>query len=594
MKSRNVLDRADKGVGMKLSPHGRALLLAASLAAGTLSCKPSEAEKPSVPGKAAPDSSGAASSATPVADRGMSEERHPEFEARWDAFYKSAYDRGDTLVVGTIGDADALNPLVSTTRGASDVEGLLFLGLTRTNPDFSHAPLLAKSWEFSPDHLELTFKLRDDVYWHDGVKTTAHDVKFTHERAIDPAIGWSAIKWKEHLKDVVVVDDYTVKFIFTRVYPYQLMDASVGEILPKHLLEKVPAAEWKSAAFNRNPVGNGPYKFKEWKAQSHIVVEANDRYFMGRPPLDRIIFKVIPDQENLILQLKSQQIDLMEMVPPKFFQDLSRVPHLQGYVYPSRAYGYIGWNLKNPLFQSRKVRQALTHAINRQEIIDSVLFGFGEICKGPVHPIIWAHKPDVPDFPYNPERARQLLAEEGWKDTDGDGWLDQGGRRFEFTLKTNKGNQIREDICVIVQDQLKKVGIKVNPTLLEWTIFSEDLNKKNFEAAVAGWSVGLKMDLTTMWHSKSIPDKFNFVSYSNPEVDRLIEEAQFEMDREKARAMWHRAQDLIAEDQPYTFLYVPKQINFLHKRFKNVQMETVGWNYNVIQWWVPKADQKYK
>ena len=526
-------------------------------------------------------------------DRGRSEERNLEYEAKWNEFYHQPHHQGDTLVVGLIGDVDSLNALTSTTRGAQDILGLLFLALTRTNPDFSHGPLLAQSWEFSNNHLELTFQLRDDVFWHDGVKTTAHDVKFSFEKQRDPNIGWSAIKWKQYIKECVVIDDYTVKFIFERVYPYQMMDAVVGVILPKHLLEKVPDQEMVSTEFNRNPIGNGPYLFKEWKAQQYVEIVANDNYFAGRPPLDRIIFKVIPDQENLVLQLKSGQIDFMERVPPRFFQEVSRQEDLVAHLYPGRRYTYIGWNLRNSLFASRKVRQALTMAVNRQEIIDSLLLEFGEIPKGPILPIIWAHNPNLPDFPYDPEKARQYLAEEGWSDSDGDGWLDKEGKRFSFTLKTNKGNQIREDILVLVQDMLKQVGIEVKPNILEWTVFIGDLNQKNFEAAVAGWSVGLKMDMTTIWHSNSISDKFNFVSYSNPEFDRLNDTAIFEMDQEKAQQMWWRAQEMIAEDQPYTFLSSPQQISFLHKRFQNVQLETVGWSYNVEQWWVPKEQQKY-
>ncbi|MCZ6876669.1 MAG: peptide-binding protein [Acidobacteria bacterium] len=558
-----------------------ALLLSA------LSCSPSSAPSGS------PSDSARVIEVEFPGDRGRSEERNPEYEAKWDEYYTSPHDSGDTLVIGTIGDADSLNDLTSATVSASDVIGLLFLGLTRTNPDFSHAPSLAKSWEFSEDHLELTFHLRDDVFWHDGVKTTAHDVQFTFEKQRNPNIGWSAIKWKQFIKECVVVDDYTVKFIFERVYPYQMMDAVVGAILPRHILEKVPDEEMVSTDFNRNPLGNGPYRFKEWKAQQYIEVEANQDFYAGRPALNRIIFKIVPDQENLAIQLKSGEIDLMESVPPRLFEALSREKDLVTYISPSRAYTYVGWNTRNPLFQSKKVRQALTMAINRQEIIDSLLLEFGQIPKGPVLPIIWAHNPNLPDFPYDPEKARQYLGEEGWRDTDGDGWLDQDGKRFSFTLKTNKGNQIREDILILLQDMFKQVGIEVQPNILEWTVFIGDMNNKNFEAAVAGWNVGLKMDMTTIWHSDSINDKFNFVSYSNPEFDQLNDDAIFEMDAEKAREMWWRAQEMIAEDQPYTFLYMPRDINFVHKRFQNVQMETVGWNYNLEQWWVPKDQQKY-
>jgi len=553
-----------------------------------LSCSPSSA-----PGDSPTDSAQRVIEVEARADRGRSEEHNLEFEAKWNELRTTPHDNGDTLVIGTIGDADSLNDLTSTTISGSDVIGLLFLSLTRTNPDFSHAPSLAKTWEFSEDHLELTFHLRDDVFWHDGVKTTAHDVKFTFEKQINPNIGWATIKWKQFIKECMVLDDYTVKFVFERVYPYQLMDAVVGSVLPKHILEEVPDEEMVSTDFNRNPVGNGPFRLKEWKAQQYIEVEANENFFAGRPPLDRIIFKVVPDQENLVLQLKNGEIDFMEGVPPRFFEELSRQEELVAYIAPGRSYSYLVWNMRNSLFESKRIRQALTMAINRQDIIDSLLFEFGDIPKGPILPIIWAHNPNLPDFSYDPEKARQYLAEEGWKDSDGDGWLDRDDNRFSFTLKTNKGNQIREDILVLVQDMFKEVGIEVKPNILEWTVFVGDLHKKSFEAAVAGWSVGLKMDMTQLWHSDSVEDKFNYPGYANPEFDRLNDDAIFEMDQEKAREMWWRAQEMIAEDQPYTFLYSPKDISFVHRRFQNVQMETVGWNYNLEQWWVPEDQQKY-
>jgi peptide/nickel transport system substrate-binding protein len=506
---------------------------------------------------------------------------------------------GGTLVVGEIGDVDALNPLISSTRNASDVEGMLFLTLTEINPDLdSYSPSLAKSWEFSQDHLRLTFHLRDDITWTDGVKTTAHDVKFSFEKQTDPLIAWSAIRWKEFIEDVQVVDDTTVTFIFREVYPYQLMDASVGAILPMHLLEHVPSEEMKTCEFNRQPVGNGPFKLKKWISQQTIELVANEDYYAGRPFLDRVVFRIIPDQTSLLAQLKSGDVDLMESIPPQDVPKMER-DFLQGKAdvrivrYPSRAYGYIGWNLQNPLFESKKVRQALTMAIDRENLIEAVYFGLAQPCHSPISPILWAYNPDMPLFPFDPQRAKQLLAQEGWVDHDGDGWIDRGGRKFEFTLKTNQGNRIREAITVIVQDQLAKLGIKVNPRLIEWTVFSDQTNRKEFEAIVAGWSVGLKVDLTTIWHSESMNDKFNYVSYSNGDVDRLIEMAKREMDRSKAKLLWDEAQRLIVEDQPYTFLYIPEQVNGIHKRFRDVQMDTRGTFIHPEQWWVPADMRKY-
>ena len=529
----------------------------------------------------------------PLTDHGRSEERSLQHEAKWDAFYATPHDNGDTLVVGIFDDVDSLNDLTASSWNASILADLLFLGLTRTNADHSHAPSLAESWKFSEDHLELTFHLRDDVYWHDGVKTTAHDVKFTFEKHTSPDIGWPTAKWKQYIKECVVLDDRTVTFVFERVYPYQLRDAAEGVILPKHILEKVPEEEMVSAQFNRNPVGNRPFRFKEWQAQQYVEVAANENYFAGRPPLDRIIFKVVPDLENLVIQMKSGEIDFLERVSPRFFEELSREEDLEAHILPGHSYTYIAWNPREPIFDSKKVRQALTLAISRQDIVDSILLGFGDVVNGPILPIIWTHNPNLLNSPHDPEKAKQYLAEEGWKDTDGDGWLDRDGQRFSFTLKTNKGNQLRTDAVVLLQDMLKGIGVEVKPNILEWTILIDDSTKKNFEAMMMGWTSGTKMDMTTIWHSESINDKYNFVSYANPEFDRLNDAAMFEMDEKKAMEMWWRAQEVIAEDQPYTFLFSRQQLNIVHSRFQNVQMETVAWFYNLEQWWVPQDQQKY-
>lgn len=582
-----------------------ALLLAWTLGLGGCVENPSSTSKP------APESSGgdAASSSeshfghpsgarkvvvNKHEDRGHEMEVIPKWIDESREFLSSQkYDVGGTLVVGMPSDADSLMPLAATSVTSSQIYYLLFLKLTNTNPDFSHGPLLADRWEFSDDRLELTFYLNPNIYWHDGVPTTAHDVQFTFERQRDEKVAWSAIKWKRFITKCEVIDDHTVKFTFEKVYPYQLMDAGVGVILPKHLLGDVPPEELKNHPFGRNPVGNGPFKFKSWKEQQQIEIVANEKYHLGRPPLDRIIYRVIPDQDVLAHELTNGSIDFVQSMPPRYIPRLGRKDHLVGHVVDSRAYTYIGWNLKNELFQSQNVRKALTMAINRQEIIDSQLRGYGEICKGPISPILAAANPNLPLVPYDPVKAREMLEAEGWKDSDGDGILDRDGKKFSFVLKTNKGNKIRENIVVQVQDMLKDVGIEAKPNILEWTTLLQDLTGKDFEATVMGWSVALKMDMTTTWHTKSIPDKFNFVSYSNPEFDAINDEAVLESDSRKAIELWWKAQEIIVRDQPYTFLYVPKDIHWVHRRFQNVQMQTIGWYANINEWWVKKSDRKY-
>jgi len=509
---------------------------------------------------------------------------------------EGAPNRGGTLIVGFEADADALNPVVSSTVGASDVYGNLFIYLCRITPDMqSYTPWGARSWEFSDDRKTLTFHLRDDVYWHDGVKMTADDVEYSFRIHKDPAVAWATIRWLDNIESVTAVDSFTVVVKFSKVYPYQLTDANVFRPLPKHLLEHIPPEEMKNAEFNRNPVGNGPFKFKKWVPQQYIELVANDDYFLGRPNLDRIVFKIVPDPTNLLTQLETGEIDFYHHFPPSAYERLSRNPNLRIYKFPSRSYTYIGWNCAREPFSNPKVRRALNMAIDRREIIDALCYGLAEPVNGHFLSWLWAHDPDLEAPPYDPARAKRLLAEEGWSDSDGDGWLDKDGKRFEFELLTNENNELRKDIVVMVQSKLKEIGVKVNARSMEWTSFVSRLqNEKDFDAAVSGWSVSIKADLRSHFHSRSIENKFNYISYSNPEVDSLIDAAVMELDRAEAKKLWSEAQQIILDDAPYCFLFNLDDLNALHKRFKNVKMVTYGWDYNLPEWYVPADEINYK
>ena len=494
---------------------------------------------------------------------------------------------GGTLIVGCEADADALNPAISSTGDASDIYGNIFIYLGKITPDMEdYTPWGAKSWEFSDDRKTLTFHLRDDIYWHDGVKMTAYDVEYSFFIHKHPAVAWSSVRWLDNIESVTAVDSFTVVTKFSMVYPSQLTDANVYRPIPKHLLEHIPPAEMKNAEFNRNPVGNGPYKFKKWVAQQYIELEANDNYFLGRPNLDRIIFKVVPDRTNLLTQIETGEVDLYHKFPPEAYERLSKNPNLEIYKAPSRSYYYVGWNNAHPLFSNREVRRALCMAIDRQEIIDVLCYGLARPVNGHFLSWLWAYAPDLKPLPYDPAESRRILAEQGWKDTDGDGWLDKDGRTFEFELKTNENNQLRKDIAVMVQSKLEKIGVKAKPRSMEWTSYVQEMQKKNFEASVAGWIVGIKADLTSHWHSRSIEDKFNYISYSNPRVDELIDAGAMEIDRAKAREIWAEAQQIIVDDAPYCFLFNLDDLNALHKRFRNVHMTTYGWDYNLEEWYV--------
>jgi peptide/nickel transport system substrate-binding protein len=495
--------------------------------------------------------------------------------------------RGGTLVVGEISAYESLNPLTTTDAHARDIYNLLFLSLLDENDDFlTFRPRLATSWEFSKDRRELTFALRDDVVWSDGVPFTAHDVLATFTAQKDTAMAWSGRHLKEHIDKVTVVDDHTVTYHFNHVYPYQVMDANDGAILPKHFLESMSPEEIRALKVEDFPT-NGPFRIGEWvRGQSLTLLPYEDYYEEGKPYLDRVVFKIVPDQVNLITQLKSGEVDCMESLPPMEVDKLRNGDYgINIFSFPARAYIYIGWNGANPLFRSAKIRRAMTMAIDRKMIIDNLYYGLAELCTSPFIPQQWAYNDEIEAIPYDPEGAKRLLEEEGFSDSDGDGWLDRDGEKLEFEIMTNQGNQIRMDIQVMVQEQLGRIGVKADPLVLEWTVMLERHKASDFEAVISAWRVGTKVDLGPIWGCESRKQGgYNRVDYCNAEVDRLNSTATGILDFDEARPLFFKAQQIIYDEQPYTFLYNPHALLALHERFNGAKPDAISMYHNLHEW----------
>jgi peptide/nickel transport system substrate-binding protein len=504
------------------------------------------------------------------------------------------------LVESSIGDASFLNPILAQDSASSEINGLVFNGLIKYDRNLQNfVGELAESWKIKEgSEPEITFFLRKGVRWHDGKEFTAEDVKFTYDKIMDEKTNTVRRSDYELVKKAEILDPYTFKVTYRQPFSPGLGTWSMG-IIPKHLLEK---GDINTAQFNRKPIGTGPFKFVEWVSDEKIVVEANPHYFQGKPYLDRIIYRIIPDSSLSEMELLTRGIDLYG-VSPFQFQRMKEVPFLNVYSQPSLGYTYIGYNLQNPLFQDKRVRQALTYAINREEIVQYVLNGLGTVANGPFPPQLWYSNPHVKPLPYNPAKARQLLAEAGWRDTNGDGILEKDGKPFSFKLITNSGNDTRRDVGVLAQRAFRELGIDVKLELYEWSVFLKSfINPKAFDACILGWSLSPDPDDYQIWHSSQIDKGFNFISYRNPEVDRLWEEGRREYDIEKRKAIYWRINEWMAEDQPYTFLFVPLSISALQKKFvlvekdlndkepfRPIKMEKAGLMYDLIRWYVPGA-----
>jgi len=501
------------------------------------------------------------------------------------------------LVESSIGDASFLNPILAQDSASSEINSFVFNGLIKYDRNLQgFVGDLAESWKVKEGaEPEITFSLRKGVLWHDGKEFTAEDVKFTYDKIMDEKTNTVRRSDYELVKKAEVIDPYTFKVTYRQPFSPGLSTWGMG-VLPKHLLEN---QDINTTSFNRRPIGTGPFRFVEWVTDERITVEANPKYFDGKPYLDRIIYRIIPDPSLTEMELLTRGIDAYSVWPFEF-QRMKEVPFLRVYTQPSLGYTYIGYNLKNPLFQDKRVRQALTYAINREEIVQYVLYGLGVVANGPFPPQFWYSNPNVKPLPYDPAKARQLLAEVGWK-ANSDGILEKDGKPFSFKLITNSGNETRRDVGVLVQRALREIGIDVKFEFYEWSVFLKNfINVKAFDACILGWGLSPDPDAYQIWHSSQIEKGFNFVSYRNPEVDRLWEEGRREYDIEKRKVTYWRINELMAEDQPYTFLYVPLGITALQKKFvlvekgpdgkeiyRPIKMEKAGLTYDLIKWNVP-------
>ncbi|WP_156874775.1 peptide-binding protein [Thermodesulfobacterium hveragerdense] len=505
-------------------------------------------------------------------------------------------DYGDALVIGAIADASVMVPMIATDVMSHTIGGHLFLGVVKYGPDLNLVGDLAERYEISEDQKTFTFYLKKGVKWSDGVEVTAEDVAFGYRLITDPKIPTPYASDFLEVEKFEVLDRYTFRVTYKR--PFALALSSWGNlvVLPKHLLEGKDLDYLKNV-FGRNPIGNGPFTLVRWKTQQEIVLKANPLYYKGRPYLNYLIYRIILDPTTLFMELRSGGIDWISMTPLQYLklqrEKIEKYFHI--YKYPAFSFTYIGYNLAHPIFRDKRVRKALCYAIDKQKIVKGALLGQGIPAYGPYKPDAWFYNPTIEkSCPYDPQKALNLLLEAGFKKNE-KGWLEKDGKPFEFTLLVNQGNLPRLLAAQIVQQELSKIGIKVKIRTLEWTtLIHQFIDKRRFEAVILGWSTGPDPDLYDIFHSsKTVSPGLNFVGYANLELDRLLEQGRYTLDVKKRKKIYFKVQEILAEDQPYTFLYIPMSLEAISSRVQEVKTSAIGVGYNLEEWWVPKEKQKY-
>ncbi len=506
---------------------------------------------------------------------------------------------GDTMIEASIGNVSSLIPNITSDQSSHEVGDFMYNGLVTLGRDLELVPELAKSWTFSKDCLTLDFKLHERVKWHDGAPFTADDVVFTWATLINPK---TPSPYKSDFNDVERVDAldrHTVRVTYKKPYAKAVLSWAIP-MLPRHLLEGyVKEGKLKEAPQNWSaPVGTGPYRFKEMKSGEKVVVVANPDYFKGKPHVSRIVYRIIPSQATIFLELKAKGVDLASLTALQYTRQTQYAAFEKAYNkyrYAIGSYTYFGFNLKDKRFADRRVRVALAHAINRQELLDGVVQGLGRLATGPFRPGGWADNPNVKGIPFDPKRAAALLAEAGWTTRNANGLLVKDGQPFTFELLTNQGNDERKKIAEIIQASLREIGVGVEIRILEWAaLLKEHIKKRQFDAIVLGWGTGADPDQFVVWHSsQSGPDDLNHISYANPEVDALLEAGRSSCVQADRVRFYRRLHEVLAEDQPLVFLYWRDALPAVSSRLFGINPGPAGIKWNLDTWFVPKHLQRY-
>ena len=407
---------------------------------------------------------------------------------------------GGTAVVAFLAEPSSMNELVSFDSNSEELQNfVLFTTLIRYDERLEPVPYLAKRWETakSGDQMTLTFYLHDDVKWHDGVPTTADDVKFTFDRAKDPATAYPRVASLALYDSAVVRDSFAITFYLQPHSDY--MDPwSWFTPMPKHILGDVSPTDIAAHPFGtKGPVGNGPFRFVEHRAGDRWVFESNSDFpeSLGGPPhLGRLVYRVITEPTTRLAELLAGEVDVYFAVDPPQVAQLESAPDLRLISYPSRAYTFINWNGRKSFFRDANVRRAMTLGIDRDRIVDAVRYGLGQVAIGPIPPFHWGHHRDLEPLPYDPDSARALLDAAGWLDRDGDGIRERDGVRFSFELKTNQ-NPTREDIMTMVQADLTEIGVEVRTRVQEAQSLGADITspERRFDAFVLGWEAQFRI-----------------------------------------------------------------------------------------------------
>ena len=481
--------------------------------------------------------------------------------------FEDPQNQGGQVIISQTSDIATVNGLLTADYPTVYITGALFEPLVATSPiDGQIVPALADSWEIAPDGVTYTFHLNKDAKWHDGTDVTADDLQFTFDVALDetsPNPRRSTLL--QQLESYRVVDADTFEMVSKEPFATFLYDVPFSIFtMPKHIWEGVPPADWPNdpGSTGQDParvVGTGPWKFGEWRQGESVTLLRNDQYYDPAwvPTVDELVMRILPDPATEVEALKAGEIDIVEVIPAPQTEEVQNTEGLNVDIYPSYSFTYVGLNLdpeKTTLFQDPLVRQALFVAIDKEAIKDNIFAGFGEVALGTQPKLSFAYAPESIDEPYayDPERARQLLADAGWTDTNGDGIVEKDGQEFRFELLTNSGGgAVSDQLLAELQQRWREIGVEMTPNLMEWAAMQDVTDKTHdFDAILQAFVWDPAGSQGALFRCDSYDGGFNNIRYCSEEFDRLDDMQLRELDREARRDLLIQQSQIVWEDLP--------------------------------------------
>lgn len=515
---------------------------------------------------------------------------------------------GGSVTIAFPSEPGNLNPMIWATTSDTNITHMIFDSLVIPNNELKMVGSLAKDWEVSEDGKTYTFHLQENVKWHDGTPFTAKDVAFTFNAIarpeydagaywrVEPVVGAEEVHAgkAQEVSGIKVIDDLTISFTTKERYAPFISGLFIG-ILPEHILKDVSPADWAKNDFNRNPIGTGPFKFVKWETGQYIELEANKDYFKGAPHLDKIVAR-FGDANTMLAAVLNKEVDITS-VPIAEVDSVLSVDFASIKLQDNLSTYYIGFNARNEHFKDARVRKALAHAIDKVTMVETILGSYGY----PINDIYpskhWSHNPNLPTYQYDLEKADQLMQEAGYS-KNSKGIYEKNGKELSFTLEVPTGKKEREQSATMIKQNLEEFGVKVElrnqdfPTLVTKLLpktpdgKQREVTADDFDAYILGFGIEADPDEYRSYFGSAYmpPNGYNFCGYSNPEVDKLLEQQAHEVDFEKRKEITWELGRIFAEDEIWIPLYEQSDPYIVNNRVAGFEPDFRGVTFNAKDW----------